>query len=256
MRNRSLVRTFGLISASALLAFTFTGCKSSSANAANTQAINDGTAPTSGDADPADGNLAPASNTAPAYTTAPASNTRVLGANSSYTPQQQGETYQQQPENYQQQEPAPIVQGYNDQDQDQSAEYAGEDAVAEYADQPPPPLPQYDQPPAPEDNYIWTPGYWAWGPGGYYWVPGAWCPPPYYGALWTPPYWGYYGGRYGFHHGYWGAHIGYYGGVDYGFGYIGIGYFGGYWNHNNFYYNRSVTNVGRDDLRLQPHRRL
>ena len=76
-------------------------------------------------------------------------------------------------------------------------------------------------------------------------MPGVWCPPPYYGALWTPPYWGYYGGRYGFHRGYWGAHIGYYGGVDYGFGYIGIGYFGGYWNGNNFYYNRSVTNVGR-----------
>ena len=146
-------------------------------------------------------------------------------------------------QNYQQQAPAPIVQGYND--QDQSAEYAGEDAVAEYADQPPPPLPEYDQPPAPEDNYLWTPGYWAWGPGGYYWVPGVWCPPPYYGALWTPPYWGYYGGRYGFHHGYWGPHIGYYGGVDYGFGYVGIGYFGGYWHGNNFYYNRTVTNVGR-----------
>ena len=91
-------------------------------------------------------------------------------------------------------------------------------------------LPEYDQPPAPEPNYIWTPGYWAYGPEGYYWTPGVWCPPPYYGALWTPPYWGFYGGRYGFHHGYWGLHIGFYGGVDYGFGYIGIGYFGGYWH--------------------------
>ena len=25
------------------------------------------------------------------------------------------------------------------------------------------PLPDYDQPPAPGDGYIWTPGYWAWG---------------------------------------------------------------------------------------------
>jgi hypothetical protein len=91
---------------------------------------------------------------------------------------------------------------------------------------------------------LWTPGYWAWGPDGYYWVPGAWVEPPYYGALWTPPYWGWYGGRYRFHHGYWGRHVGYYGGIDYGFGYIGIGYFGGYWNNNHFYYNTAVTRVG------------
>jgi hypothetical protein len=90
---------------------------------------------------------------------------------------------------------------------------------------------------------MWTPGYWAWGPDGYYWVPGAWVEPPYYGALWTPPYWGWYGGRYRFHHGYWGRHVGYYGGIDYGFGYIGIGYFGGYWNNNHFYYNTAVTRV-------------
>jgi len=38
--------------------------------------------------------------------------------------------------------------------------------------------------------------------------------------------------------------VGYYGGIDYGFGYIGIGYFGGYWSGNHFYYNRSVTRVG------------
>ena len=103
MRNRSLVRMFGLIGATAILAFTFTGCKNSSANAANTQAINDGTAQTNGDADPADGNLAPAPNGAPA------SNTQVLGANASYTPQQQGEAYQQQqPQNYQEQAPPPL----------------------------------------------------------------------------------------------------------------------------------------------------
>jgi hypothetical protein len=112
------------------------------------------------------------------------------------------------------------------------------------ADQPPPPLPDYDQPPAPADNYIWTPGYWGYAPVGYYWVPGAWVYPPYYGALWTPPYWGWYGGRYRWHPGYWGLHVGFYGGVNYGFGYIGIGYFGGYWAGNTFFYNRSVTTVG------------
>lgn len=28
---------------------------------------------------------------------------------------------------------------------------------------PPPELPVYDQPPIPDDGYLWTPGYWAWG---------------------------------------------------------------------------------------------
>ncbi len=30
----------------------------------------------------------------------------------------------------------------------------------------PPPIPDYDQPEAPGDGYMWTPGYWAYGPGG------------------------------------------------------------------------------------------
>jgi hypothetical protein len=29
--------------------------------------------------------------------------------------------------------------------------------------------------------------------------------------------------------GYWGPHVGYYGGVNYGFGYMGIGFAGGVW---------------------------
>ena len=115
---------------------------------------------------------------------------------------------------------------------------------ATFADQAPPPLPDYDQPPAPADDYLWTPGYWAYGPVGYYWVPGVWIVPPYYGALWTPPWWGWWNGRYRWHAGYWGPHVGFYGGINYGFGYIGTGYFGGYWNHGHFFYNRSVTNVG------------
>jgi hypothetical protein len=44
-------------------------------------------------------------------------------------------------------------------------------------------------------------------------------------------------------HGYWGPHIGFYGGLNYGFGYVGIGYQGGYWNSGHFYYNRSVNNI-------------
>jgi len=69
------------------------------------------------------------------------------------------------------------------------------------------------------------------------------------GALWTPGYWGYVGNVYRFHHGYWGRHIGFYGGIDYGFGYIGVGYEGGYWNGNHFYYNSAVTRVNVNVVR-------
>src|SRR6185312_6862411 len=63
----------------------------------------------------------------------------------------------------------------------------------------PPVLPVYAQPICPAAGYIWTPGYWGWAPTGYYWHPG-----------------------------YWGRHVGFYGGVNYGFGYGGRGYEGGY----------------------------
>jgi hypothetical protein len=108
----------------------------------------------------------------------------------------------------------------------------------------PPPLPRYTQPPIPGPGYVWTPGYWAWGVGDYYWVPGAWVYPPYVGALWTPGYWGWTDGVYGFYPGYWGLSVGYYGGIDYGFGYPGAGYYGGYWNLGVFYYNRTYNNFG------------
>ncbi len=107
----------------------------------------------------------------------------------------------------------------------------------------PPPLPQYEQPPCPAPNLIWTPGYWAWGPYGYYWVPGTWVAAPQPGLLWTPGYWGYAGGGYGWHPGYWGIHVGFYGGVNYGAGYFGQGYAGGDWRGNDFRYNTAVTNV-------------
>src|SRR6187402_1184519 len=107
----------------------------------------------------------------------------------------------------------------------------------------PPPIPDYEQPYAPGDGYIWTPGYWAWdnAAGDYYWVEGAWVLPPYSGALWTPGYWGPYGGGYGWCPGYWGTSIGYYGGINYGFGYFGVGFYGGYWNRGHFWYNSSVN---------------
>jgi len=110
--------------------------------------------------------------------------------------------------------------------------------------QAPPPIPQYDQPEIPGDGYLWTPGYWAWGPGGYYWVDGAWVDPPYVGALWTPGYWGWGFGFYHWYPGYWGRHIGYYGGINYGFGYFGVGFYGGYWNGGHFWYNRAYGHFG------------
>ncbi len=108
----------------------------------------------------------------------------------------------------------------------------------------PPALPVYEQPPLPGPGYLWTPGYWAYGEAGYYWVPGVWVHPPRVGVLWTPGYWGFAGGAYGWHPGYWGPHIGFYGGVNYGFGYGGVGFFGGEWRGGVFAYNRAVANFG------------
>lgn len=113
----------------------------------------------------------------------------------------------------------------------------------------PPVLPVYEQPPCPEPGWMWAPGYWAYGPDGYYWVPGAWVPAPYEGALWTPPFWGWSGGLYIFHPGYWGRHVGYYGGINYGFGYMGVGFAGGYWRGHDFLYNTAVVRVNNVHIR-------
>jgi hypothetical protein len=107
----------------------------------------------------------------------------------------------------------------------------------------PPVLPVYTQPICPGDGYIWTPGYWAYGDDDYYWVPGTWVLAPRAGVLWTPGYWGWGGGGYIWHVGYWGPHVGFYGGVNYGFGYVGVGYLGGRWDGGHFAYNRAVNNV-------------
>ena len=106
----------------------------------------------------------------------------------------------------------------------------------------PPAIPIYTQPYAPGPGYIWTPGYWAYN-SGYYWVPGVWVLPPRVGFLWTPGYWGYNGSNYFFNQGYWGPTVGFYGGINYGWGYGGHGYYGGRWDGNTFRYNRAVTRV-------------
>jgi hypothetical protein len=113
----------------------------------------------------------------------------------------------------------------------------------------PPALPVYAQPVCPGEGYMWTPGYWAWGPYGYYWVPGTWVLAPQPGLLWTPGYWAFGGGLYYWHPGYWGATVGFYGGIPYGYGYTGTGFYGGYWRENHFYYNQAVNNVNVTNVR-------
>ena len=106
----------------------------------------------------------------------------------------------------------------------------------------PPALPVYVPPPIPAPGYIWAPGYWAWDGAGYYWVPGTWVLAPAPGLLWTPGYWGWAGGLYVWNAGYWGPHVGFYGGINYGFGYSGVGYHGGYWMGARFISNTTVIN--------------
>src|ERR1700733_3518039 len=192
----------------------------------------------------ANGNLAPVSDNgaapveqsqAPASAPAPAQQASAAPNYSAPSPQQA-----QQPQYQQPQDQNDSGQGYDQGDQD---------AVAEYAPEAPPPLPEYQQPPCPQPNSLWTPGYWSYAPAGYYWVPGVWAAAPYMGALWTPGYWGYNSGRYGWHRGFWGRYIGYYGGGNYGNGYCGPGYYGGYWNNSQFNYNRQVTNVNTTIIR-------
>ncbi|MDR3727551.1 MAG: hypothetical protein P4K86_10965 [Terracidiphilus sp.] len=219
-----IYRRFGPLPLFAMaVALGMTGCPQSqdqvaaSANQAGGQAQN---------SDPANANLAPADGSSGAQAPA-ASNT-----------QQSAPAVQR---NYAQPTYATGNNYQSNRQYAQDSDYGAQPVY--YSSEAPPPLPQYRQPEAPGDGYLWTPGYWGWSSRGYYWVPGAWVEAPYEGALWTPGYWGYRDNRYRFYRGYWGRHVGFYGGVDYGFGYIGFGYRGGYWNGGHFNYNRSVNNV-------------
>ena len=129
--------------------------------------------------DPAAANMAPVNNNQPAAPAPPAQGA-VLGIRSQAPPQQSYEQYPPQQYPPQETAPPPSDQDQTYQDAQTAAELdaEGETPPVEYADQPPPPLPVYEQPEAPAPNYIWTPGYWYWGPAGYYWIPGAWCAPP------------------------------------------------------------------------------
>jgi hypothetical protein len=180
--------------------------------------------------DPANANLAPVSNSS--------DNTGVPSGAYAGSPQaaSQLQTYSSSQDPYANQQSSST--DYDD--------YAEEETPSEYAPDPPPAMPDYQQPPCPGDGYIWTPGYWGYqNQQGYYWVPGAWVMAPYEDALWTPGWWGFINGRYGWHQGYWGRHIGYYGGIAYGNGYDGFGYQGGYWKDNHFEINQFDNNVNK-----------
>jgi hypothetical protein len=133
--------------------------------------------------------------------------------------------------------PKPLVKRGPDKPETSKAETANDgttsgsppDEKPVYASQAPPALQDqdYDQPPDPGGNSAWTPGSWYFdvAKGSYYWVPGAWITPPT-NLVWTPPYWEYEAvDRYRWYPGYWAARVGFYGGIDYGFGYTGKGYY-------------------------------
>ena len=115
----------------------------------------------------------------------------------------------------------------------------------------PPPLPSYEQPPLPGEGYIWAPGFWAWdqSQADFFWVPATWVQPPEPDQLWTPGYWAWNNGTYVFNSGYWAPQVGFYGGIDYGYGYSGSGYQGGRWDHGAFFYNRAVNNIGSANVK-------
>ena len=109
----------------------------------------------------------------------------------------------------------------------------------------PPVLPVYVQPPCPEPGLMWTPatgrtvetattGFRAHG---FRRRMKARCGPWLLGLV---------QGLYVFHGGYWGPHVGYYGGVNYGFGYMGVGFAGGVWRGGVFAYNTAVVHVNTD----------
>jgi hypothetical protein len=114
----------------------------------------------------------------------------------------------------------------------------------------PPALPVYEQPILPAEGYFWVPGYWAYDNdfGDYFWVPGTWVLAPEPGLFWTPPYWAWAGNGFAFYPGYWAPQVGFYGGINYGYGYFGHGYEGGRWDNGRFYYNRTVNNINVENI--------
>ena len=96
---------------------------------------------------------------------APTDGTQATGANVQQQNNQQAAPAVQQ---------ASQDQNYSNTDYNAGSQDASYGQPVLQARQPPPPLPEYSQPPSPGYGYLWTPGYWSYAPQGYYWVPGAW----------------------------------------------------------------------------------
>ena len=123
---------------------------------------------------------------------------------------------------------------------------AGADGCRFTASAAPPPLPvlfpvDASRPGIPLDSRLL-----GLGGDGYYWTPGSWARPPavdLFGRPATGP--GTQADHdYVFHSGYWAPTVGFYGGIDYRFGYSGQGFHGGFWRNHQFVYNRAVNDVG------------
>ena len=235
--SKNLIGRYYFVTAAVFVAGLTTACSKTQETAApaDNSATTAETVPPP-PSNPAGGNLAPAQ-----YASAPAPTESApqQPVSQQYAAQDTSQQAADYSENYAPPAPPPYETSGGSTDYSEAVSY--EQPVQ--AQQPPPPLPEYSQPPCPGDNYYWTPGYWGYQSASYYWVPGAWVLSPWVGALWTPPYWGYGNGVYLWHTGYWGSYVGFYGGINYGYGYTGHGYYGGYWNHGSLVYNRAVTNV-------------
>jgi len=128
---------------------------------------------------------------------------------------------------------------------DNSGPAPAPDDAAITTTQAPPPLQDEVQPECPTEGYLWQPGNWAWDAsvGQYVWVPGQWAAPTQVGYLWTPSYWAFENGVYLWHVGYWGNTVGFYGGLNFGYGFWGDGFVGGRWEGGHFMYNTAVMRV-------------
>ena len=118
------------------------------------------------DGDPANGNLAPVGQGQGAVEQQQAPTAQeTVPQYQSQAPQapaypNQAPVYQNPAPQYQNPAPPPPAysSGSSDTGYDTSADYSGTDNQVVYADQAPPPLPEYNQPSCPGENYIWTPG--------------------------------------------------------------------------------------------------
>jgi hypothetical protein len=156
-----------LLSLSIVLVLAVAGCKSNQ-TPSNTDTTN--TAQQSSSQDPAVTNIAPIQRIHPERIRPGAAPSRT---GSGVNPPRRSDQY-----------PPDETGNYDDNYYNSTNyDYDSYDQPVDYAAQPPPPLPEYDQPPCPGDYYIWTPGYWSYASDGYYWVPGAWVYAPYPGAL-------------------------------------------------------------------------